>query len=98
MQSNVLSMLTRLRQIALHPGLIPSNYLETLRAQATYDGMEDHAAGESVHKITPAERSRLQDLLRIAIEDNEECPVCFDILSKLMLCRYFCLLFDVYLR
>ncbi|KAI0690203.1 SNF2 family N-terminal domain-containing protein [Cerioporus squamosus] len=31
-QSNVLSLLTRMRQLALHPGLLPPNYLEQLRS------------------------------------------------------------------
>ncbi|EAU91423.2 hypothetical protein CC1G_01912 [Coprinopsis cinerea okayama7 len=38
-QSNVLSMLTRLRQIALHPGLVPGQYLEQLRAAEAAEGM-----------------------------------------------------------
>ncbi|EGO00039.1 hypothetical protein SERLA73DRAFT_167889 [Serpula lacrymans var. lacrymans S7.3] len=72
--TNVLSMLTRLRQLALHPGLVPSDYLEQLRAN------EDapHAAIE----ITPAEKLRLQALLAQLIEDSEECPICFSILTE----------------
>ena len=67
-------MLTRLRQLALHPGLIPANYLEQLKMSE--DGDQPH----SVVQVTPAERIRLQGLLFQAMEDNEECPVCFGVL------------------
>ncbi|KDR75774.1 hypothetical protein GALMADRAFT_248461 [Galerina marginata CBS 339.88] len=75
-QSNVLSMLTRLRQITLHPGLVPANYLETLRSA--------DAGNEPSSKIsiTPEERIRLQELLAQAIEDSEECPICFGTLPN----------------
>lgn len=89
-QSNVLSMLTRMRQIALHPGLAPSNYLEHLRA--SIKGDEDGPA--QAISITPADKIRLQGLLAQAIEDNEECPVCFDILNvpRITTCSHmFCL-------
>lgn len=68
-------MLTRLRQLALHPGLIPGNYLEQL--QMSGDGDQAH----SVIQVTPAERIRLQGLLFQAVEDNEECPICFGVLG-----------------
>ncbi|KAF8967874.1 SNF2 family N-terminal domain-containing protein [Flammula alnicola] len=73
-QSNALSMLTRMRQIALHPGLVPAKYLEELRS---------------------VEKSRLQDLLAQAIEDCEECPICFSVLpndARITTCAHiFCL-------
>ena len=68
-------MLTRLRQLALHPGLIPGNYLEQLKMP------EDSDQSHSVIQVTPVERLRLQGLLFQAIEDNEECSVCFGILT-----------------
>ena len=76
MQSHVLSMLTRLRQIALHPCLVPANYLEQLKAAET-DSV-DHTA----IVVTPQDRIRLQGLLAQAIEDCEECAICFDILQE----------------
>ena len=42
---------------------------------------EDAAAAPAI-AITPADRVRLQGLLAQAIEDNEECPVCFGILAE----------------
>jgi SWI/SNF-related matrix-associated actin-dependent regulator of chromatin subfamily A3 len=73
MSTNALSMLTRLRQLALHPGLIPSDYVDQLRHMD-----EDN---DSVMPVTPEEKARLQSLLLQAIEDSEECPVCFGVLD-----------------
>ncbi|KAF8527760.1 SNF2 family N-terminal domain-containing protein [Gautieria morchelliformis] len=76
MPTNVLSLLTRLRQLTLHPGLIPGDYVEQLRCM-----------GETPDKPAPAipitsgDRIRLAALLARAIEDREECPICFDITS-----------------
>ncbi|KAI6032893.1 SNF2 family N-terminal domain-containing protein [Pisolithus orientalis] len=73
--SNVLSMLTRLRQIALHPGLIPVNYLEQLQAT------DELPTQPSVGHITPELKERLQAQLSKLIEDSEECPICFSVLT-----------------
>lgn len=70
--SNVLSMLTRLRQIALHPGLIPANYLEQLQV---------NEEPSTQNPVDPIALERLQDQLRKLIEDSEECPICFGILA-----------------
>ncbi|KAI9067101.1 hypothetical protein FKP32DRAFT_1588914 [Trametes sanguinea] len=75
-QSNVLSLLTRMRQLALHPGLVPPHYLEHLRNQ------EPEEDGAAPVKITPQERVRLQALLAQGIEDCEECPICFGELNE----------------
>ncbi|PIL34185.1 transcription factor [Ganoderma sinense ZZ0214-1] len=77
-QSNVLSLLTRMRQLALHPGLLPTNYLEQLRSGNK--AVEED--GPAPAQITPQEKTRLQGLLSQAIEDCEECPICFGILSE----------------
>ncbi|KAG6918560.1 hypothetical protein DXG01_013650 [Tephrocybe rancida] len=77
-QSNVLSMLTRMRQLALHPGLVPPRYLEELRAK----GAVEEAASHQVTKLTPDEISRLRGLLARALEDFEECPICFGVLNE----------------
>ena len=68
-------MLTRLRQLVLHPGLIPANYLEQLKMS------EDDGQARRIIQITPAERIRLQSMLFRAVEDNEECPICFGVLA-----------------
>lgn len=88
-QANVLSMLTRLRQLALHPGLIPSNYLEDLRSASAEDCGQVKPA-----TINPEDKQRLQRLLSQAIEDYEECPICFSILNdpRITSCAHtFCL-------
>ncbi len=77
-QSNVLSMLTRLRQLALHPGLVPPNYVEQLRITTEN---EDTSSAPAI-QLTAADKIRLQGLLAQAIEDNEECPICFGILAE----------------
>lgn len=79
MQAGALSMLTRLRQLALHPGLIPINYLEQLRLA---DSEENPDEPHQTIPITPADKIRLQSLLAQAIEDQEECPICFNILDE----------------
>jgi SWI/SNF-related matrix-associated actin-dependent regulator of chromatin subfamily A3 len=82
-----LSLLTRLRQLALHPALIPGNYLKQLELN------EENGDQPQAIEITPADRVRLQGLLAQAIEDNEECPICFNILSdpRITSCtHYYC--------
>lgn len=74
-QSNVLSMLTRMRQLVLHPALIPPNYLEELRKDDNGD------EPFPVAPLTQEKKLRLQAVLAQAIEDCEECPICFDILN-----------------
>jgi SWI/SNF-related matrix-associated actin-dependent regulator of chromatin subfamily A3 len=69
-------MLTRLRQIALHPGLVPQSFLADLRNGKINDG----PASQPI-VVTPEEKARLQNLLAQAIEDCEECPICMDILN-----------------
>jgi len=81
-------MLTRMRQLALHPGLVPSNYLEQLRAA------DEQEAQPAAIRITPADKIRLQGLLSQIIEDSEECPICFSILTdpRITSCAHsFCL-------
>ena len=85
--SNALSMLTRLRQLALHPGLIPRDYVDQLQRKE-----EDN--NESMMPLTPEEKARMQRLLLRAIEDGEEYPVCFDVLKdpRITACsHWFCL-------
>lgn len=82
-------MLTRMRQIALHPGLVPANYLEELRAKEANEGTSTSIV------ITPADRVKLQYILAQGIEDCEECPVCFGVLpndARITSCAHmFCL-------
>lgn len=89
---NVLSMLTRLRQIALDRSLVPTRYLEDLRAAAK--AHQHSVAAPAASNISPEEKSRLQDLLAQAIKDCEECPICFEALTdpRITTCAHrFCL-------
>lgn len=82
-------MLTRLRQLALHPGLLPPNYLEQLRATE-----DDDESTRVALPITQDRRRHLQSLLAQLIEDNEECPICFSVLTdpRITVCAHpFCL-------
>ncbi|KAG8213634.1 snf2 family protein [Butyriboletus roseoflavus] len=75
--TNVLSMLTRLRQIVLHPGLVPANYLDQLRVN---EDINSTCGG--VVQITPELKVKLESIILQAIEDNEECPVCFNVMTE----------------
>ncbi|OJT07139.1 Helicase-like transcription factor [Trametes pubescens] len=77
-QSNVLSLLTRMRQLALHPGLLPPNYLQQLEGS----GESNDSDAPAPVQVTPQERIRLQNVLAQGIEDCEECPVCFGELNE----------------
>ncbi|KAJ6594021.1 SNF2 family N-terminal domain-containing protein [Mycena capillaripes] len=77
-QSNVLSLLTRMRQLVLHTGLIPQTYIEELKAEDRLDGKTRVKA----MIVTPADKLRLQSKLAQAIEEVEECPICFNILEE----------------
>jgi SWI/SNF-related matrix-associated actin-dependent regulator of chromatin subfamily A3 len=82
-------MLTRLRQLVLHPGLIPSDYVDQLR---NMDQVKDDDM--VTVQVSPEVKARLQGLLLQAIEDNEECPICFDVLNdpRITSCSHkFCL-------
>ncbi|KAF8556100.1 hypothetical protein OG21DRAFT_1506885 [Imleria badia] len=87
--TNVLSMLTRLRQIALHPGLVPRDYVDKLRANEDINSSHGSAV-----QITPELKAKLETLILQAIEDNEECPVCFNVFTdpRITSCTHvFCL-------
>jgi SWI/SNF-related matrix-associated actin-dependent regulator of chromatin subfamily A3 len=90
-QANVLSMLTRMRQLALHPGLVPSTYIKQLQDS---DGTQHGSDMATSIQISAQDKSRLQDLLAQVIEDSEECPICFSILTdpRITTCAHaFCL-------
>ncbi|KAF7376249.1 DNA repair protein rad5 [Mycena sanguinolenta] len=74
-QSNVLSLLTRMRQLVLHTGLVPASYIEELKTGEDIEN-DPHATAMA---ITPADKIRLQAKLAQAVEECEECPVCFSV-------------------
>ena len=56
------------RQIALHAGLVPANYLEKLRSEEA----ADNASSGIAAVMTTQEKARLQAVLFHAEEDSEE--------------------------
>ncbi|KAH7334908.1 SNF2 family N-terminal domain-containing protein [Rhizoctonia solani] len=87
----VLSLLTRMRQIALHPGLVPYDYLQQLQSGERYGG--DNLPLPQSTAISPQEKARLQNILFHAEEDSEECAICFDNLKNPRILpdgHYFC--------
>ncbi|KAM6502461.1 SNF2 family N-terminal domain containing protein, partial [Amanita muscaria] len=74
-QANALAMLTRLRQLALHPGLIPENYIDELKA-------EDGQTAQLPTVLTQEEKHHLEAMVSKAIEDCEECPICIGLLNQ----------------
>lgn len=70
-------MLTRMRQIALHPGLVPRSYLDQLRSVVDSDDSGSDTVPQV--KLTPKDKARLQTLILQAIEDSQECPICFNV-------------------
>ncbi|KAF5393242.1 hypothetical protein D9757_000687 [Collybiopsis confluens] len=62
-QSNALSMLTRMRQLALHPALIPRDYLEQLK-------QNDNIAQPNHITVTSEIKQKLQAKLAEAIEES----------------------------
>ncbi|KAJ7072219.1 SNF2 family N-terminal domain-containing protein [Mycena amicta] len=65
-QGQILGILTRMRQAVLHTALVPNNYLEQLRADDASDAPPE-----------PKDKLQLQAKLNQAIEECEECPICF---------------------
>ncbi|KDN42322.1 hypothetical protein RSAG8_06813, partial [Rhizoctonia solani AG-8 WAC10335] len=87
----VLGLLTRMRQIALHPGLVPYDYLQQLQSGEKYGG--DNLPLPQSTIVSPEEKARLQNILFHAEEDSEECAICFDNLKNPRILpdgHYFC--------
>ncbi len=63
-----------MRQISLHPGLVPKNYIDELRAMLDSDDKSKPRVA-----LRPEDKVRLQSQLLQAIEDSEECPICLDV-------------------
>jgi SWI/SNF-related matrix-associated actin-dependent regulator of chromatin subfamily A3 len=86
-------MLTRMRQLTLHPGLVPSNYVDQLRAA------DENDTAPAV-QVSGKDKLHLQAVLAQAIEDSEECPICFNMLiePRITSCSHvFCLEWLVFL-
>lgn len=63
------ALMVEYRQIALHPGLVPADYLEQLKAN---QAAAEQRYADLVGGVGPEEKARLQNILFRAEEDNEE--------------------------
>ncbi|KAJ7901958.1 SNF2 family N-terminal domain-containing protein [Mycena olivaceomarginata] len=66
-------------QMVLHTGLVPASYIEELKAGE--EGLENNAHAKAM-ALAPADKARLQDKLAQAVEECEECPICFGLLEE----------------
>ena len=64
-------MLTRLRQIVLHPGLIPSNYVQQLERAVQEDRENVENKPGKLIRVTSSNKPQLQAMLAQMIEDSE---------------------------
>ena len=82
----MLQLLTRLRQLALLSTLVPPNYIDDLQKDE-----QRHAA---IDTLTEEAKRALIFKLKAAIDDAEECPICFDVLTmpRITMCGHpYCL-------
>jgi len=66
--------------------------MQDLRAAAKLH--KQHSVALPAQELSPEEKKRLQSVLDIAIQDCEECPVCYDVLKepRITVCSHrFCL-------
>ncbi|WVW84111.1 hypothetical protein I302_106140 [Kwoniella bestiolae CBS 10118] len=73
--ANVLSMLTRMRQLCLSAQLVPQSFLDDLRRP-----IPKVPAGPaiSISSLTPEKKEELIAKLRQYVEEDTECGVCYD--------------------
>ncbi|KAF8756387.1 HIRAN protein [Rhizoctonia solani] len=86
----VLSLLTRMRQIALHPGLVPSDYLQQLQSGEKYGGNDPQRITSSVLKKKLDSKIFCSGPRRIV---KKFCAICFDNLKNPRILpdgHYFC--------
>ncbi|ORY75046.1 SNF2 family N-terminal domain-domain-containing protein [Leucosporidium creatinivorum] len=70
--ANVLSLLTRMRQLCLHEDLLPAGYIDSIKQSAETAGQ----AGAVV--VTPERMGELQKAFKQLLDDSEDCSICFD--------------------
>ncbi|RSH83079.1 uncharacterized protein EHS24_006736 [Apiotrichum porosum] len=74
---NILSMLTRMRQLCLSADMVPASYLDEIRGNA----VTTKGPAVPINSLSDEERDKLIEKLRQAMADQEECSVCYDILD-----------------
>lgn len=71
--SHLLEVLLRMRQCCNHWRMCGEERISSLLA---------HLATEQKLELTDENKQKLQDLLQLAIEAQEECPVCYEVLHE----------------
>ncbi|WRT66541.1 uncharacterized protein IL334_003500 [Kwoniella shivajii] len=73
--ANVLSMLTRMRQLCLSAQLVPQSFLDDLRRPLP---KIPTGPAISISSLTPKKKEELIAKLRQFVEEDTECGVCYD--------------------
>ncbi|WWC94582.1 hypothetical protein V866_001429 [Kwoniella sp. B9012] len=73
--ANVLSMLTRMRQLCLSAQLVPQSFLDDLRRPVP---KAPTGPAISISSLTPEKKEELIAKLRQYVEEDTECGVCYD--------------------
>ncbi|WWC89156.1 uncharacterized protein L201_004074 [Kwoniella dendrophila CBS 6074] len=73
--ANVLSMLTRMRQLCLSAQLVPQSFLDDLRRPIPKASV---GPAISISSLTPEKKEDLIAKLRHYVEEDTECGVCYD--------------------
>ncbi|ODO09326.1 hypothetical protein I350_02926 [Cryptococcus amylolentus CBS 6273] len=73
--ANVLSMLTRMRQICLSLELVPQTFLDDIRKPPQ---VRDTGNATSIASLSPEKKQELIEKLKAYVADEIECGVCMD--------------------
>ncbi|KIR59606.1 DNA repair protein Rad5 [Cryptococcus bacillisporus CA1873] len=73
--ANVLSMLTRMRQLCLSLELVPQSFLDEIRAPPRF---QNDATPTSIGSLSNEAKDALVKKLRQFVEDEIECGICMD--------------------
>jgi SWI/SNF-related matrix-associated actin-dependent regulator of chromatin subfamily A3 len=75
---HLLEVLLRMRQLCNHWGLVGEERLESIMKQLEAEGIVD---------LTDENKEALQGMLRLSIESQEDCPICFETLKDPLITR-----------
>ncbi|OCF32964.1 DNA repair protein Rad5 [Kwoniella heveanensis BCC8398] len=73
--ANVLSMLTRIRQLCLSAELVPQSFIDDLRRPIAPAAS---TKAISINSMPAEKKNKLIKKLRLYVEDDTECGVCYD--------------------
>jgi SWI/SNF-related matrix-associated actin-dependent regulator of chromatin subfamily A3 len=89
--ANVLSLLTRMRQLCLHEDLLPVGYIDSIKQSAETAGQvgavavspseireRQKADRVTFVQVAPERMVELQKAFKQLLDDSEDCSICFD--------------------